>query len=51
MKVLYIVTAYPRDEKDVITPWMGETIDRLRVLETINDGATVYSAESIEPAS
>lgn len=30
MKVLYIVTAYPRHEKDVITPWMGETIDRLR---------------------
>ena len=30
MKVLYVVTAYPRDEKDVITPWMGETIDRLR---------------------
>ena len=30
MKVLYIVTAYPRDESDVITPWMGETIDRLR---------------------
>ena len=30
MKVLFIVTAYPRHEKDVITPWMGETIDRLR---------------------
>ena len=30
MKVLYIVTAYPRDEKDVITPWMGETIARLQ---------------------
>jgi Glycosyltransferase len=24
------VTAYPRHEGDVITPWMGETIDRLR---------------------
>lgn len=30
MKVLFVVTAYPRDEQDVITPWMGETIDRLR---------------------
>jgi glycosyltransferase involved in cell wall biosynthesis len=29
MKVLFIVTAYPRHEGDVITPWMGETIDRL----------------------
>ena len=30
MKVLFIVTAYPRHEGDVITPWMGETIERLR---------------------
>jgi len=30
MKVLYIVTSFPRDEKDVITPWMIETIERLR---------------------
>lgn len=30
MKVLFIVTAYPRHEGDIITPWMGETIDRLR---------------------
>src|SRR4029079_167424 len=30
MKVLFIVTAYPRREGDVITPWMGETIDQLR---------------------
>jgi hypothetical protein len=29
VKVLFIVTAYPRHEGDVITPWMGETIDRL----------------------
>src|SRR4051812_15398201 len=29
MKVLFIVTAYPRHEGDVITPWMGETIERL----------------------
>ena len=29
MKVLFVVTAYPRHEGDVITPWMGETIDRL----------------------
>jgi glycosyltransferase involved in cell wall biosynthesis len=30
MKVLFVVTAYPRHEADVITPWMGETIERLR---------------------
>ena len=30
MKVLFIVTAYPRHDSDVITPWMGETIARLR---------------------
>ena len=30
MKVLYIVTAYPRDPSDVITPWLVETIQRLR---------------------
>ena len=30
MKVLFVVTAYPRDEGDIITPWMGETISRLR---------------------
>ena len=30
MKVLFVVTAYPRHEGDIITPWMGETIDRLR---------------------
>ena len=30
MKVLFVVTAYPRFEGDIITPWMGETIDRLR---------------------
>lgn len=30
VKVLYIVTAFPRDAEDVITPWMGETIRRLR---------------------
>jgi glycosyltransferase involved in cell wall biosynthesis len=29
MKVLFIVTAYPRHEGDIITPWMGETIERL----------------------
>jgi glycosyltransferase involved in cell wall biosynthesis len=29
VKVLFIVTAYPRHEGDVITPWMGETIERL----------------------
>ncbi len=29
MKVLYLVTAYPRDPADVITPWLVETIRRL----------------------
>lgn len=29
MKVLYLVSAYPRDGSDVITPWMAETIRRL----------------------
>ena len=30
MKVLYIATAYPRSESDIITPWLVETVDRLR---------------------
>lgn len=30
MRILYIVTAFPRFPGDVITPWMSETIDRLR---------------------
>jgi glycosyltransferase involved in cell wall biosynthesis len=30
MKVLYIVTGFPRNEQDVITPWMIESIERLR---------------------
>lgn len=30
MKVLYIVTAYPRKENDIITPWLVETIRRLQ---------------------
>ncbi len=30
MKILYIVTAYPRNENDVITPWLVETISLLR---------------------
>lgn len=29
MNVLYIVTAYPRAEGDVITPWLVETVQRL----------------------
>ena len=29
MKVLYLVTAYPRDPGDVITPWLVELIRRL----------------------
>ncbi|HEV3049222.1 MAG TPA: glycosyltransferase family 4 protein [Longimicrobium sp.] len=32
MKVLYLVSAYARDPSDVITPWMVETIRRLRPL-------------------
>ena len=34
MKVLFIVTAYPRHEGDIITPWMGETIERLMATGT-----------------
>lgn len=30
MKILYICTAFPRNEKDPITPWLVETIKRLR---------------------
>ncbi len=30
MRVLYLVTAYPRSAGDVITPWLTETIRRLR---------------------
>lgn len=30
MRVLYVVTAYPRSETDVITPWLVQTIGRLR---------------------
>jgi glycosyltransferase involved in cell wall biosynthesis len=30
VKVLYLVSAYPRDSDDLITPWMVETIRRLR---------------------
>jgi glycosyltransferase involved in cell wall biosynthesis len=30
VRVLYTVTAFARDQDDVITPWLTETIDRLR---------------------
>ncbi len=30
MKVLYITTAYPRSEKDIITPWLVETVQLLQ---------------------
>lgn len=30
MKVLHIVTAFPRDEGDVITPWLGQLLLALR---------------------
>jgi len=29
LKILYIVTAFPRNEEDPITPWLTETIKRL----------------------
>ncbi|HXV86964.1 MAG TPA: glycosyltransferase family 4 protein [Gemmatimonadales bacterium] len=30
MRILHIVTAFPRDESDVITPWLVELLRRLR---------------------
>ena len=36
MKVLYIATAWPRSESDIITPWLVETVNLLR-----RDGADV----------
>jgi len=30
MRILFIVTAYKRDERDIITPWMTETILNLK---------------------
>lgn len=30
LRVLYVVTAYPRHAEDVITPWLVETVHRLR---------------------
>ncbi|MGH7480796.1 MAG: glycosyltransferase family 4 protein, partial [Longimicrobiales bacterium] len=32
MKVLYIVTAFPRSDDDLITPWLVETIHRLQAV-------------------
>lgn len=32
VRILYIVTAFPRRSDDVITPWMSETIARLRTI-------------------
>ncbi len=40
MKVLYIVSAFPRYEGDVITPWMIETIKRLKAEDV---AVTVFS--------
>ncbi|EQB63735.1 MAG: Glycosyl transferase group 1 [candidate division Zixibacteria bacterium RBG-1] len=40
MKVLYIVSAFPRYEGDIITPWMVETIKRLK---SQGVDATVFS--------
>jgi glycosyltransferase involved in cell wall biosynthesis len=31
MKVLHVVTSFPRREGDVITPWLVETLKRLRI--------------------
>lgn len=42
MKVLSLVTAYPRDPSDVITPWLVETIHRL--------GERGISVEVLAPA-
>ena len=33
MKVLHVVTAFPRWEGDVITPWLFETLKRLQSQE------------------
>ena len=33
MRILYTVTAFPREAGDVITPWLIETIQRLRAQE------------------
>jgi phosphatidyl-myo-inositol dimannoside synthase len=33
MRVLFVVTAYPRRPGDIITPWMGETIRRLQAAD------------------
>lgn len=30
MKILYIATAYPRSETDIITPWLVQTVQRLQ---------------------
>jgi glycosyltransferase involved in cell wall biosynthesis len=32
LRILYIATAYPRSESDAITPWLVETVDRLRAM-------------------
>lgn len=55
MKVLFIVTAYPRHDSDVITPWMGETIARLRksgvdveVLAPSYRGAAAMSIQGVK---
>jgi glycosyltransferase involved in cell wall biosynthesis len=42
VKVLYLVTAYARDPRDVITPWLVETIRRL--------GARGVEVEVLAPA-
>jgi glycosyltransferase involved in cell wall biosynthesis len=42
VKVLYLVTAYPRNPADVITPWLVETIRRL--------GARGITVEVLAPA-
>jgi len=43
MKVLHIVTAFQRDESDVITPWMVETLKRFRAKGI---EVTVYTSSS-----
>ncbi|MEO0085004.1 MAG: glycosyltransferase family 4 protein [candidate division WOR-3 bacterium] len=41
MKVLYVVTAYPRSDADVITPWLVQTICRLREQDIV---VTVFTS-------
>jgi glycosyltransferase involved in cell wall biosynthesis len=41
MKILYIATAYPRSETDVITPWLVQTV---RLLQERNFDITMFTS-------